>query len=55
MNAAGWTELCEQTPATVSVGVAFGPFGDFDALTASADAALYRAKQAGGDRSVAGP
>ena len=53
VNASCWTEVCEQTQATVSVGVAFGPLADFDELTAAADAALYRAKQAGGDRSAA--
>jgi len=45
-------------PVTASVGVACQsvPGGSRDALVAAADAALYRAKMAGGDRAeVSGP
>jgi diguanylate cyclase (GGDEF)-like protein len=48
--AAGWSELSEGLTVTASVGVAFGSLEDFDGLSAAADAALYRAKQAGGGR-----
>ena len=37
-------------PVTVSAGCASGMLGDFDALVARADAALYEAKDAGRDR-----
>ncbi len=45
-----WGEISEGLCVTASLGIAFGSLEDFDRLFGDADAALYRAKQAGGDR-----
>lgn len=47
---AGWDEVSEGLSVAASLGVAFGSLEDFDGLCGAADAALYRAKQAGGAR-----
>jgi diguanylate cyclase (GGDEF)-like protein len=50
---AGWAEVSEGLSVAASLGVAFGSLEDFDGLCGAADAALYRAKQAGGARVLA--
>ncbi len=47
---AGWGEVAPGLSVAASAGVAFGSLEDFDGLCGIADAALYRAKQAGGTR-----
>jgi diguanylate cyclase (GGDEF)-like protein len=46
----GWGEVSEELSVAASLGIAFGSPEDFDDVCATADAALYRAKQAGGGR-----
>jgi diguanylate cyclase (GGDEF)-like protein len=48
-----WPELDPDLRVTASVGVAAGSAEDPKALAAAADAAMYRAKAAGGDRAEA--
>jgi diguanylate cyclase (GGDEF)-like protein len=46
----GWADVADGLSVAASLGIAFGSPEDFDAVCATADAALYRAKQAGGAR-----
>ena len=52
ITAAAWGEVSDGLSVTASLGIAYGSLKDFDGLCARADAALYRAKQAGGARVV---
>jgi diguanylate cyclase (GGDEF)-like protein len=52
IGAAAWGEVADGLGVSASLGIAFGSLEDFDGLCARADAALYRAKQAGGARVV---
>jgi diguanylate cyclase (GGDEF)-like protein len=49
-----WRQLAEGLGVTVSVGVASGPVAELDITLSRADAALYRAKRTGRDRTVVG-
>jgi diguanylate cyclase (GGDEF)-like protein len=49
-----WRRLVEGLAVTVSVGVASGPASELDVVLGRADAALYRAKRGGRDRTVVG-
>ena len=53
ITSAPWGEVTQNLQVTASLGCAFGELDDFAGLTAQADAALYRAKQAGGGRVMA--
>lgn len=50
VSATDWTALGDGLGVSVSAGVAYGPLADLQSVCADADAALYRVKQAGGNR-----
>ena len=47
MRTSNWAEVTPGLAVTVSAGLAYGSPDEFDALRATADSALYRAKKSG--------